>query len=255
MTSPPLETSHRAVRDALAAGDAAGAERAWRALIAAQPKATSAWAWGVAVAGWRADAAAVADRERGGRAALEGSGGAWRDRHALALEAGEAHLRLGDLRGALPRLGEALGQTEWHPDDPAAVTALLAIAQVHALHAAPRKALEQAARAVQRSRLHRADRERARAWRARRWWVIAVAGARLGRTPRASAARRLERLARLADARGHRCDALRLRAEAAVLGGDEPAEARALARADALQLAGVRGRAALLRASLARPRG
>jgi len=252
--APDDAPTPRAVRGALRAGDGARAERAWRSLIAAEPDAVAAWTCGVEVAGWRGDPTAVADRERGGRAALARSGDAWRERHALALAAGEAHVCLADVRGALPRLGEALGQTEWHPDHPGAVTALLAIAQVHALHAAPRKALEQVARATERAAAHGGERERTRAWRARARWVVAVANVRLVGAPRGAAARRARRLARLARASRDAAVALRLDVEAAVLSDDAAAEERALASADALDLAGVRGRAALLRAALERGR-
>ncbi len=254
MTTAPDAPTPQAVRAALRAGDGARAERSWRALIAIEPDATTAWTCGIEVAGWRADAEAVAERERGGRAALARSGGAWRERHALALASGEAHVCLADLRGALPRLGEALGQTEWHPGDPAVVTALLAIAHVHALHAAPRKALEQVARAALRAAAHAAERARARRWRARAHWVVAVANVRLGHSAAAAAARRARRLAGLARADGRVPEALRLDAEAAVLSDDASAEAGTLARADALDLAGVRGRATLLRAALVRSR-
>ena len=254
MTTPSDGPSRQAVRAALRGGDGARAERSWQALIAAESDATAAWTCGVAVAGWRADAEAVAERERGGRAALARSGGDWRERHELALASGEAYVRLADVRGALPRLGEALGQTEWHPDDPAVVTALLAIAQVHALHAAPRKALEQVARAAIRGAAHVADREATRAWRARARWVVAIANVRLGRSDRGAAARRVGRSALLARAGGHEPEALRLDAEAAVLSEATAAEERAFTRADDLDLAGVRGRASLLRAALERGR-
>lgn len=254
MATAPAGPTCQTVRDALRAGDGVRAERSWRALVASAPDECAAWTCGVEVAGWRADAEDVAARERGGRSALTRCGAGWRERHALALAAGEAHVRLADVRGALPRLGEALGQTEWHPDDPAVVTALLAIAQVHALHAAPRKALEQVERAAQRGAAHAADVERARAWRARARWVVAVAQLRLGRSARAAAARRAGRLARLARAAGDEAEALRLDVEAALLAGDPAAEARSHARADALDLAGARGRATLLRAALERGR-
>ena len=244
------DEARAALAAALGAGDIASAERTWRSLAEADPEAPRVWPDGVALAGWRGDRAAVAEREAAGSAALEAAGD-WRDRFALSLAAGEAHLCLADLRGALPRLGRALGQTEWHPDDPAAVHALLAVAQVHALHTAPRKALEQVARALDRPAA-RTPRAAASAHANAARWVRLVASLRLGRLTRVAAARRTDRLAQRAHGAGERPLAVRLAAEAAVVRGDAYALEHALARADALDLAGVRGRVTLLAQALQR---
>ena len=238
-------------RQALDAGDVRSAERAWLAQQRAAPDDPDVWTLGVTLAGWRGDREAAQARESHGRNALAQLPSGWLARHRLALAAGEAALRAGDLRAALPLLGEALGQTEWRPEHPAAVDALLALAALHALHAAPRKARGQVERARQRAaQTTPAAPALARAWRARARWVEVLVDVRTGASTRASAARRTERLARAWQLAGRTPEALQLTLDRALLLGDADLERTALAAADARGLAGVRGRGALLRAAL-----
>ena len=226
------------------------AERRWSALDASARAEVETWTLGVRLAGWRGDGEAVERRLQAGRAALAAAGTPWRARHALASAGGRARLRLADLSGALPLLGEALGQTEFAPVDPAAVEALSAIAEAHALGGAPRKALAQAERAASRLRDQRlATGAHGRALRRRLAWVRAVAGVRTG-APRAVAARRLQRLAALARAEGNALEAAALRLDAAVVAVDDAVEAEARAQLERIGADGALGRASLLRRAL-----
>ena len=239
-------------RQALDAGDVGSAERAWLTQQRAAPDDPAVWTLGVTLAGWRGDREAARRREAHGRSALAKGPSGWLARHGLALAAGEAALRAGDLRAALPLLGEALGQTEWRPEHPAAVDALLALATLHALHAAPRKAGAQVERARQRAaQTAPVARALAHEWRARAGWVELLVDVRTGARTRAAAARRAARLARAWQLAGRTPEALQLALDQALLLGDAELERAALAAADARDLAGVRGRGALLRAALA----
>lgn len=246
--------AHEALQ-ALEALDLPGAERAWRALLNEAPDDPDSWTLGVTLAGWRGDPQAARTREAGGRRALGSGAHDGLARHRLALAAGEAALRCGELRAALPLLGEALGQTERHPGHPAAVDALLALASLHALHAAPRKARAQRERALARAReIGAAAGSGARQWLWRARWVELVAAVRLGTLARGAAARRAERLARAYRCSGNQPEALLLEADAALLLADAARGAAALAAADARDLGGVRGRSELLRRALERVR-
>ncbi len=244
------------VRRALAAGDVGGAEDAWQALSQEEPGDTGTWTLGVSLAGWRGDRAAALERERLGRDTLAEAATPWLERHRLALAAGQAALRAGELRAALPLFGEALGQTEWQPGHPAAIDALLGMATLHALYAAPRKAASQVARAIERSGTRWGHAPAAAypvsAWSrsARAHWVSLVVGVRTQRLPRERAARRATHLAsgwRLAD-----CEPqfLQLQTDSAVLAGDDARAEQLVERARGLGLGGVEGRARLLRDAL-----
>ncbi len=239
-------------RQALDAGDTHAAERAWLAQQRAAPDDPDVWALGVTLAGWRGDLQAAREREAHGRSVLAQAPSVWLARHRLALAAGEAALRAGDLRAALPLLGEALGQTEWRPEHPAAVDALLALAALHAVHTAPRKARAQVERARQRARQSGAvARALARERRARAHWVELVVAVRMGERARLAAARRAERLALAWRLAGRTPEALQLGLDRALLLADADLERAALAAADHRGLDGIRGRGALLRGALA----
>jgi hypothetical protein len=248
MAVPTVPTPGPEPLRALLALELARAERDWRALRSASHEEPDTWTLGVTLAGWRGDAAAAREREAEGRRALSSGARDGLARHRLALAAGEAALRCDDLRAALPLLGEALGQTERHPGHPAAVDALLALAGLHALYAAPRKARALLERALARQRELGAATAgaRERRWRAR--WVALVADVRLGQRSRPAAARRAERLALAWRCAGHLPEALQLEADAALLRAVH--EGEALGAADARGLGGVRGRSALLRRAL-----
>lgn len=247
----PATHQHSTLNAALEAGQLDRAELAWRDTVRTSPRDTYAWALGVRLAGWRGDAEAVTERLAQGRRAWAEAPADWRARHALALAAGRAQLRLGAPRQALPLLGEALGQTEFAPLDPASVQALAAVAEAHALAAAPRKAAAQVVRAAQRLRELGLQRGTAtRPLRADVRWVAALAEARRGEARRPSAARRLLRLAQLSDALGRRLRAATLRLDAALVAGDPDATARARASLERGGAFGALGRAALLAAAL-----
>lgn len=243
------------VLQALADADGHAAEARWEGLREAAPNDVETWTVGVRLAGWRGDLAAARAREARARALLPGAATPWLARHRLALAAAEAAIRAGDLRGALPLAGEALGQTEWQPGHPAAVAALLTLASLHALHLAPRKGRALAERALERAATAPASSaapSRARGRQA--GWVRLVVALRLGQCARSVGARRAARLARAWALAGCRPQALQLRADAAVVAADDAALRQVLAAAEAAGLGGVRGRSQLLQRALT-PRG
>lgn len=243
----PATQQHTIIDEALEAGRLDQAELAWRDAVGDHPGDPHAWALGVRLAGWRGDAEAVAARLAQGRRAWSEVPADWRARHALALAAGRAHLRLGAPRRALPLLGEALGQTEFAPLDPASVQALAAVAEAHALAAAPRKAAAQVVRAAERLRELGLQRGAlARPLRVDVRWVAALAEARRDAGGRRSAARRLLRLAQLSEALGRTLHAAALRLDAALVAGDADGTARARAALERSGAHGALGRSALL---------
>ncbi len=274
MSPGPLATPPdlASVLQALADADAQAAEARWEGLRRAAPDEVETWILGVRLAGWRGDRAAAQAREANARRLLPSAAIPWLARHQLALAAAEASARAGDLRGALPLAGEALGQTEWQPGHPAAVAALLTLASLHALHLAPRKALALVERALARAAAPTPQRAgptheppasgappqgapphdasiRALARRAR--WVRLVVALRLGQCPSPAGARRATRLARAWALAGWQPQALQLRADAAVVAADDDALQQVLALAAAAGLGGVHGRSQLLQLALA----
>lgn len=267
MATPPDPTG---VLQVLADAGGHAAEARWEGLRAAAPDEVETWILGVQLAGWRGDLAVAQARAAHGRRLLTSAATPWLARHRLALAAAEAALRAGDLRGALPLAGEALGQTEWQPGHPAAASALLTLASLHALHLAPRKGRALAERALERAAALQAPRDAPahgtpahdvsfnhaslRTLRRHASWIRLVVALRLGQDPRGLGAHRAARLAHAWTLAGCRPQALQLRADAAVVAGDAVGLRQVLAAAEAAGLDGVRARSGLLQQALA-PRG
>jgi len=263
MSQPTNHDPHDELLDTiasqLAAAELVSAERAWQEGIAMAAHHSRWWCLGIELAGWRGDAAALAERSVQGRAALSSAATrialdaepAWLARHRLALAHGQAELRLGRPRAALPLLGEALGQTEWYPDHPAASAALIAVAEVHVLGGAPRKGHAQLARAHERLATSTPQPGPAGSAAKRSIARLAcLADVRLGRRTRAHAARRARRLATLERAAGAPLRALVLELEAALYADDARAYEAAVTVAERSEVRGAIGLSELLRGAL-----